>query len=629
MHASNCILLFLVLLDSGKGKSVRREALQCSGHACSPPMGNLATGRKLHTLTSCCGGPLPPCSASHHPCLVSHPPGHMADDPFMHPRTWWASEAGVGEEEIRLDLEALFCLTHIVMLFHSPRPAAMMLERSRDFAQTWEPLKLFSRNCSQTFGFPDDVSQPGAPCTSRYSRATPCTEGEVIFRALGPGSGVDDPYSPEALALLTLTNLRIRLLGAQSCPSPASQNHASPSPIPLNLSRPSSTSQVASFAIYTLLAGGTCLCHGHAEQCLPLTVRSDAVHQSDMVHGRCMCLHHTAGEHCEKCAPLYNDRPWRPANGSSGEPHPCQKCECHGHADTCYFSMRVWHSSGGTSGGTCNNCRHNTEGRRCQRCRPGYHRRPPTPQNSPYACTRCWCDRVGSLPARGRGEGRGAWCHPRSGHCQCRPGVGGTNCSHCLPGHWGFGEEGCKPCVCPQNCDPITGHCQDSDPREVIFNIPVGGKIPDIAHSLTNENERVWSEELAVSALHYAGKCSCKEKTFRSFVDLCKMKYAYVIKATVMSAHDKGSHAEVEVKVRKILRSGQVSLFQGTHTLYPLSWTSRGCTCPILNPGVDYLLAGPEEAESGRLLVTMQSVVVPWTPGLGDHVTKGLQQGCP
>lgn len=46
------------------------------------------------------------------------------------------------------------------------------------------------------------------------------------------------------------------------------------------------------------------------------------------VFGRCQCAHHTTGDHCEKCAPLYNDRPWRPANSSSGEPNPCRsKCD--------------------------------------------------------------------------------------------------------------------------------------------------------------------------------------------------------------------------------------------------------------------------------------------------------------
>lgn len=42
------------------------------------------------------------------------------------------------------------------------------------------------------------------------------------------------------------------------------------------------------------------------------------------VPGRCLCTHHTAGDHCERCAPLYNDHPWRPANSSSGESNPCR-----------------------------------------------------------------------------------------------------------------------------------------------------------------------------------------------------------------------------------------------------------------------------------------------------------------
>lgn len=45
--------------------------------------------------------------------------------------------------------------------------------------------------------------------------------------------------------------------------------------------------------------------------------------------------------------------------------------------------------------------------------------------------------------------------------------------------------------------------------------------------------------------------------------------------------------------------------------------------------GMEYLLAGPEEAGTGRLLVTMQSIVAPWTPRLGLLITEGLRSGCP
>ncbi|KAG7493179.1 netrin-4-like isoform X1 [Solea senegalensis] len=591
---------------------------RCVDQACSPPIGNLASGRTISTLSSC--------SLLPHLCPEDvHPPAHMTDDPFLHPQTWWASGAGSTAtqeqpDEIRLDLETRFCLSHVVLVFRSPRPSAMAIERSADSGKTWEPLQLFARNCSAEFGLPDD-----SLCTSRYTSATPCSGGEVILRTLDPSSAeTRDPYSAATLARLTLTNLRIRLLKSQSCSAPSTPptGRTSPTASPLTST---STSENTTYAIFSLLAKGTCLCHGHAEHCVPYNSSQESQQDSNMVFGRCLCTHHTAGDHCEECAPLYNDRPWRPANGSSGEPNPCQKCECHGHSDSCHFSRRAWLSSGGTSGGVCDDCRHNTAGRRCQRCRHGYHRHLSLPLSSAHACTRCRCDQHGSLPPRPDEEG--PWCHPRTGQCHCKPGVGGRSCSHCLPGYWGFGDKGCEPCVCPLSCDPNSGQCFDSYLDNQVFNVPIGGKIPDRDYLLPLEDVQ-WSKELAVSALHYTGKCSCKEKKLRSVSDLCKTKHDYVIKASVLCAHDKGSHAEVQVKVRKVFRSGQVALHPGTISIYPVSWTSRGCTCPILNPGMEYLLAGPEEAGTGRLLVTMQSVVAPWTPRLGLLISEGLRNGC-
>ncbi|XP_043978636.1 netrin-4 [Gambusia affinis] len=601
-------------------------ASRCVNQACSPPIGNLASGRALLTRTNCCANhfqslcPHPP--ENPRSCQEdTHPPSLMTDDPFLHPDTWWASRGGdMGQDEIRLDLETKFCLSHVVLVFRSPRPAAMVIERSADFGKTWEALKVFSHDCRVEFNLDDDLRGPGSLCTSRYSSPLPCSGGEVIVRTLDPRSGKTfDPYSPEALVRLTITNLRIRLLKTQTCPASVNSSATWTNPTATSESPPS-----APFAISTLLARGTCLCHGHAEYCLPHKISEDKRQDSDMVFGKCLCVHHTDGDHCERCAPLYNDHPWRPANGSSGEPNPCQKCECHGHAESCHFSLRAWISTDGVSGGVCNDCQHNTEGRRCQRCRHGYYRHLPMPLKSPYACTRCWCDPRGSLPPS---PGQAApWCDPRNGQCRCKPGVGGMSCSHCRPGYWGFGEDGCTPCVCPNSCDPTTGLCLNSYPNNHVLNVPIGGKIPDVDDVFIAEEE--WSKELAVSALHNTGKCRCKEKSLRSVSDLCKTKHDYVMKASVLSAHDKGSHAEVRVKVRKVLRSGRVALHLGTASVFPLPWTHRGCTCPVLNPGVKYLLAGPEEPGTGRLLVTMQSVAVPWTPRLSSLLSEALRNGC-
>lgn len=174
---------------------------------------------------------------------------------------------------------------------------------------------------------------------------------------------------------MTITNLRIRLLKAQSCPTTLNPTDTAQTLTSISESPPS-----APFAVYTLQTRGTCLCHGHAEYCVPYERSPNKTQDSNMVcdfscktcqlkdlllvcftfsttglyvlwvsadrrrlqqrlmlikgvsstrcvfqvFGKCLCMHHTEGDHCEKCAPLYNDLPWRPANGNSGDPNPCQ-----------------------------------------------------------------------------------------------------------------------------------------------------------------------------------------------------------------------------------------------------------------------------------------------------------------
>lgn len=74
--------------------------------------------------------------------------------------------------------------------------------------------------------------------------------------------------------------------------------------------------------------------------------------------------------------------------------------------------------------------------------------------------------------------------------------------------------------------------------------------------------------------------------TLKWITGLCPCVYFLaVIKARILSAHDKGTHAEVVVKVKKVLKSGKVKIARSNRSIYPESWTNRGCTCPILNPG--------------------------------------------
>ncbi|XP_028681065.2 netrin-4-like isoform X1 [Erpetoichthys calabaricus] len=637
MHPISISALLAILLDAASGLKGPHSS-RCDGRSCNPPIGNLAMGRVVSTLSTCgqngtelycsfpdplqeyslsedCQRPICAKCNSRHPDL-SHLPFHMTDNAFLHPRTWWQSSQGLSREEIRLDLETDFYLTHVIVLFKSPRPAAMLLERSQDYGRTWRPYKYYATNCTETFGMPDDLTEEGALCTSRYSNAAPCTKGEVIFRALSFGSRMDDPYSAHVQDQLKLTSLRIQLLKQQEC---SCQSGAE------NTEKPQ---RFAHYAIYDLIVRGSCYCNGHAEQCQPIPgASSTGKRVTDMVHGKCICQHNTAGDHCEKCAPLYNDLPWRPGNGKTGATNECRKCQCHGHADSCHFDPTTWQASGKRTGGVCDGCKHNTDGKRCQRCRAGHYRDQAQPLSSPSICKPCSCHPVGSINSSSSKRSR---CHPKSGFCYCKPGVAGPHCTQCMMGYWGFGEAGCKPCECARDCDHHTGECLDSFDQKPSDNIPFRDKIPNLNHLVTNDSieEYTWEDEQGFSALRHPEKCICKEKSLGGVSDFCKMKFAYVIKARVLSAHDKGTHAEVMVMIKKILKSGKLKILRGDRRLYPEAWTNRGCTCPVLNPGTDYLIAGHEESRTGKLLVNMSSLVKPWKPALGKLITDILVSGC-
>ncbi|XP_053318012.1 netrin-4 [Spea bombifrons] len=604
--------------------SMVRTGSHCE-RACNPRMGNIAIGRNLWTETTCghnntelyCTYSENPDQTCRQPKCdkcnaalprLSHPPSAMADSTFKIPRTWWQSARDTQREIIQLDLETKFYFTHLIMVFKSPRPAAMILERSQDFGLSWRPYKFFSTNCSATFELADDVTERGALCTSRYSQPFPCSGGEVIYRAMSAPYAFEDPYSEEAQDQLMITNLRVQLLKQQTCPCQTKDPEVKPQ-------------YLAHYAVYDFIVKGSCFCNGHADHCVPTEgfrqVRM--ISKLQVVHGRCICKHNTAGPNCERCAPLYNDQPWQAADGKTGAPNVCRKCKCNDHADSCHFSVDLWLASGNRSGGVCDNCQHNTEGINCQRCKPGFFRDMEIPFSSPDACKECSCHPVGSavLP-----DSSYTYCDPNNGDCPCKPGVAGPHCDQCMVGYWGFGEYGCRPCDCAGSCDPLTGDC--------ITNTEINWyrEFPDFHNESGNEKHWEWEDERTFSALRHSGKCECKEQILGNPKMFCGMKYSYVLKIKILSAHDRGSHAEVNVKIKKVLKMTKLKIVRGKRILYPESWTNRGCTCPILNPGLEYLVAGYEDTRTGHLIVNMKSFVQPWRPALGRKVVEILKKDC-
>lgn len=92
-----------------------------------------------------------------------------------------------------------------------------------------------------------------------------------------------------------------------------------------------------------------CACNGHSSRC------------GNRIDSVCECAHNTEGDTCDRCLPLYNDKPWR--YGETSNAYPCKVCDCNGHADSCHYDDSVdpfpgSYDQGG--GGVCENCQRNT-----------------------------------------------------------------------------------------------------------------------------------------------------------------------------------------------------------------------------------------------------------------------------
>lgn len=125
---------------------------QCGRYSCHGDVGNLVAGRRIRASSTCgengsevfCDPGSSDCSVPHcQQCLAGrnrreHPSSFLGDSMFFHSRTWWQASNNVDEVTLNFDLETTFYFTHLIMLFRSPRPGAMTIERSNDFGKTWQ-----------------------------------------------------------------------------------------------------------------------------------------------------------------------------------------------------------------------------------------------------------------------------------------------------------------------------------------------------------------------------------------------------------------------------------------------------------------------------------------------------------
>ncbi|KAL1251926.1 hypothetical protein QQF64_019722 [Cirrhinus molitorella] len=454
----------------------------CLRGACYPTMGDLLLGREQNLrASSTCGlmGSEVVCTPHGEwkmkccPCDSRNPAAYNAHRvqnviSSAGPNRWWQSKKDESPVTLQLDLDRMYHLETVLLSFKGPRPDALIVERSRDFGRSWQPVLYMATDCPSIFpqvgtSFPRTFEE--TYCYTLPSTADdPYRDQKIHFYPLRQFADINLPNEYKIEMASGFTGLRVNLTQLGSVPSMPGRR----------------LSQF--YALREMRVIGSCFCHGHANRCL--TDSNGNYLPNTQVGGVCECQHNTVGMNCERCDNLHNDLPWRPARTethtpanvvsviitriavtltSSGtrrpaagvggnplsdmrSPDACLRCLCN--------------PAGSVNGGQCDPqtgacvCKDNVEGNHCDRCKAGYYN---LNANNPLGCSKCSCSPDGSVSGV---------CDQLTGQCECRPYVEGLSCDRCAAGYWNPSSPyGCQPCDCdPVNarsatCDQRTGQC--------------------------------------------------------------------------------------------------------------------------------------------------------------------------
>ncbi|XP_054719082.1 laminin subunit alpha-1-like [Uloborus diversus] len=439
---------------------------------------------------------------------------------------WWQSPTLQNGKHfewvtITLDLKQVFQIAYIIVKAAiSPRPGNWILEHSKDGLsyKPWQYYAISDAECWEAFGIRPTVGKPRYRsddeiiCTSYYSKLNPLEGGEIHTSLVNGRPGAEGP-SDTLREFTTARYVRLRL---QKIRTLNADLMTMQSRDPQKIDK--STTRRYFYSIKDVSIGGQCVCYGHAKHC-PLNAETKLL--------QCKCEHNTCGENCEQCCPLYQQKPWRPGSVTDGAA--CEKCQCYGHADICFYDQTVADKKASLNineeyegGGVCIKCKHHTTGINCEQCEDGYYRPLGVERSDPEPCRRCRCAGPGvtgfcvkddsyvlegvypgdcickegfagskcdhcalgykqypvcePCPCNSAGTDGEKTCE---GQCICKKNVEGVRCDYCKPGHYNLDAEnsdGCTPCY----CSGITSRCQPSDWGVKVIHSLNGWMVSDL-----------------------------------------------------------------------------------------------------------------------------------------------------
>ncbi|KAJ7988959.1 hypothetical protein DPEC_G00314590 [Dallia pectoralis] len=316
--------------------------------------------------------------------LNAHPVSYMNDQDLG---TAWVSNIMTREEDhgltITIDLvNGQYQVFYVILQLVSPQTETLHIQRTKDNSSNnikteWLDWQYMARDCS-LFGLENNgpLMRPDSVNCRQFPTDVPYSQGNITFSILTPEPNLRPGYNnfyhtPVLQEMVQATQVRLHLSG---------QYHTQEAGVPR---------RHRYYGVNEITISGRCECHGHADHC-----------DTSVVPYRCSCLpeSHTEGYNCQRCARLYNDKPFR--SGDQVQAHNCRPCDCHGHALSCHYDITAdahpteYYTGGG---GVCENCLHNTTGRSCESCVSQFYRELTADTESEDVCRPCDCHTPGTI----------------------------------------------------------------------------------------------------------------------------------------------------------------------------------------------------------------------------------------
>ncbi|XP_076756467.1 netrin-1 isoform X2 [Xylocopa sonorina] len=614
---------------------------------CIPNFVNAAFGAAVEASSTCgSGGPTRYCDVIEQPgggtsigqCHICDdstprrrfPASYLTDVSNPNNVTCWRSEPLVTSQSfsappdnvtLTLSLGKKYELTYVSLQFcpKAPKPDSIAIYKSMDYGKTWQPFQFYSSQCRRVYGRPNratitKANEQEAKCTDshRYTGGNGLSPvGRIAFSTLeGRPSASDFDTSPVLQDWVTATDVRV-VFNRLHMPQTPSQEQVSQltgtgdeRDHGLGLEELAKREREREERLKNQKGSSR---GGSSASLDPLATALPSVHQ--VIAPQEMQSNDAVDDGESGFAPVTiststsSTLTGNPGTGTFAHHYAVSdfavggRCKCNGHAARCVQ---------GKDGEVACECRHNTAGRDCERCRPFYFDRPWARATARDAneCKECNCNfharkcRFNMELYKLSGRVSGGVC------LQCRHFTAGRHCHYCREGYYR---------------DPA----RSIQHRRACKQIPRVVQTQGMAGEESGEHEDDDDERGYDGRAEQCGKCRASTKRLNLY-KYCKRDYAILGRITDRHKKNDGSPAGTSasglarirftLNVNFIYKKATNSRIRRGDVFLYVDSADLACRCPKIKPNKSYLILGQESDGGGQggLTVTERSIVIEW-----------------